>query len=321
MGRILERCANLALLALIGISSGGCNDGGGITGTAQRNSETGLHLIAPVQQIRPPASMENSAIDGINWINYRRVQMGLPMLAYSRAVSVAATKHSDYQSTNNVVAHSEIEGKPDFFGTKLADRFAASGVTMRPESFAYGEVISGTKNNSGAFLADELITAIYHRYVIFEPTFTEIGAGSRTGSNNYTIFTADFVSTNGHGPGLPLGKIAVWPYASQESVARSFLSNREEPDPVPDTDEVGYPISAHVNLTDTLTVSSFSVRPRAGNALAVKLFDHANDARTPQSAAAIIPLRPLASKTTYDVTLVGAVAGNPVNISWSFTTK
>jgi hypothetical protein len=39
------------------------------------------------------------------------------------------------------------------------------------------------------------------------------------------------------------------------------------------------------------------------------------------SAAAIIPLAPLRSATTYDVSFSGTVGGTAVTRSWSFTTK
>jgi hypothetical protein len=77
----------------------------------------------------------------------------------------------------------------------------------------------------------------------------------------------------------------------------------------------------HANITSTVTVQSFSVRPRGGADLAVRQLSHDLDSHTPTSAAAIIPVSRLAAATTYDVSFSGTVDGTPVSRSWSFTTR
>jgi hypothetical protein len=47
----------------------------------------------------------------------------------------------------------------------------------------------------------------------------------------------------------------------------------------------------------------------AGNALNVRLLSHANDSATGEAVAAIVPLAPLRSATTYDVSFSGTVSG------------
>jgi hypothetical protein len=74
-------------------------------------------------------------------------------------------------------------------------------------------------------------------------------------------------------------------------------------------------------------VQAFTVRPRGGADLNVKLLQAASDAHTPAYVAAIIPLSPLKSATTYDVTFTGTATNSftfqavPVNRTWSFTTR
>src|SRR5690606_37008380 len=105
------------------------------------------------------------------------------------------------------------------------------------------------------------------------------------------------------------------------AVPRNFFSDTEKPDPVPDRNEVGYPISVHANIDATIQVSSFTVRPRGGANLAVRLLTSANDApRTGRSSAAIVPLARLAANTAYEVSFSGTVGGTPVSRAWSFTT-
>ncbi len=277
-------------------------------------------VVTPVQG--SPASVGNVAIDGRNWINFRRSQIGVAALVQNVQVDRAAQSHSDYQKLNNTVSHNEDPKEPGFTGADLAARLAAAGYTFATNANrAYGEVISATTNGSGFYMAEELITAIYHRFVIFEPQFKEIGTGSATTGAGYTYFTSDFTANNGYGPGLGLGVLVNWPYNGQTMVTTNFFSDNESPDPVFGLNEVGYPVSVHGDITAVLTVSSFTIRPRGGADLSVKLLKHATDPETPNSAAAIVPLAPLNAATTYDVSFVGTADGVPVVKAWSFTTK
>jgi uncharacterized protein YkwD len=265
-----------------------------------------------------PAQTGNIALDGRNWINYRRTQAGMPTVAENAQINNAALGHSEYLRINNVMSHDQIPGRQGFTGATLKDRLNAAGYTIPIDGYAYGEVISGTNNRSGAFMAEELITAIYHRFVMFEPMFKEIGTGAASAANGYNYFTANFAARGGFGPGIARGTIATWPYNGQGQVTPNFFSDTEEPDPIPNRNEVGYPISVHANLDASLVVQTFTVRPRGGADLAVQRVDPAGDVKT---AAAIVPLQPLRAATTYDVSFTGTVNGSPVTRQWSFTTR
>jgi uncharacterized protein YkwD len=269
-----------------------------------------------------PLVTGNIALDGREWINYRRGLVGMSTLTQNTNIDRAAQNHSDYQRLNNTITHDEVAGKQGFTGVDVAARLAAAGYVFNTRaSRAYGEVISATSNGSGQYMAEELITAVYHRFVIFEPVFKEIGTGAATTAQGYNYFTANFTSNNGYGPGLPSGQVAVWPFNGQVSVPRNFFSDTETPDPVPDRNEVGYPISVHANIDVTIQVTSFTVRPRGGADLAVRLLSNANDSHTGASSAAIVPLAPLAANTVYDVSFTGTAGSAAVTRTWSFTTR
>lgn len=265
-----------------------------------------------------PTLTGNIAVDGRNWIAYRRAQAGVPAVAENAQINNAALGHSEYLRVNNLMSHDQTPGRPGFTGANLRERLIAAGYTLPDNGFAYGEVISGTNNRSGFFMAEELITAIYHRFVMFEPMFREIGTGAATSSSGYNYFTADFATRGGFGPGIARGTIATWPFNGQTEVVPNFFSDTEEPDPVPTANEVGYPISVHANLDAAVTVQSFTVRPRGGANLQVQRVDPNSNPRT---AAAIVPLSPLRSATTYEVNFVGTVNGSPVTRDWTFTTR
>jgi hypothetical protein len=116
--------------------------------------------------------------------------------------------------------------------------------------------------------------------------------------------------------------LVTYPFNGQQNLPAVFYSNQEQPDPVPDRNEVGYPVSVHVDITSTLTVSSFTISPRGGAPLSSLLLTKNNDEEiTLPSVAAIIPLDVLQPQTDYDVRFVGTVDKVAVTRSWSFRTR
>lgn len=290
--------------------------GGGSSGSDYSSSTS---TIPPAQEAGAPQATGNTATDGFNWFNFRRQQVGLPPLSRSTYVDVAAQGHSTYQKLNDTITHTQIAGKPGFTGATVSDRLTAAGYQFGQNGYAYGEVISSTGSTSGFNAASDLITAIFHRFVIFEPMFKEAGAGAATSTSGSTYFTTDFVAKGLDG-GLGVGKYVVYPFANQTNIPTIFYSDNESPDPVPNKNQVGFPISIHADILAAVTVQTFTVQPRGGVSLDVQLLTHATNPETPDSAAAIIPLNVLASGTTYDVTFIGTVDGVAVTRSWSFTT-
>jgi uncharacterized protein YkwD len=302
--------SSLLLAACGGGGGGGDNASPAVTGPTTTPS-------TPTQEPGAPTLTGNNALDGFNWINYRRAQLGLSVLVRNSKIDATAQGHSDYQRTNNVITHDQTPGLPGFTGVTVADRLKTANYALTG-SFAYGEVISATSNSTGFYEVEELIAAIYHRFVIFAPYFKEIGTGAATTSNGYTYFTADFTAVNGYAS-IGAGNFVVYPANNQANVPPNFFSDNESPDPVPGQNEVGYPISVHGD--SNVTVQNFTVAPRGGSALNVRLLSHANDSATGEGVAAIVPLAPLRSATTYDVSFSGSVSGVAVTRNWSFTTK
>jgi uncharacterized protein YkwD len=307
--------ANLLAASLLAA----CGGGGGDTVAVTTPPPT---TTPPTQEPGAPTLTGNGATDGYAWINYRRAQVGVAVLSRNSLIDKAAQGHSDYQRINNTITHQQTAGLQGYTGASLSDRLTAAGYRTTAPS-AIGEVISATSNTSGFYQAEELITAIYHRYVIFDPRFREIGTGSATVSGSYTYFTADFGASGGYNA-LGRGNIATYPISNQTGVPVNFYSDTEAPDPVPDQNLVGYPVSVHADGsgTDTIVVRSFTIAPRGGAALGTRLLSYeAGTNNNVRNAAAIIPLAPLTAATTYDVSFNGTVAGVAVSRSWSFTTK
>ncbi|WP_338846508.1 CAP domain-containing protein [Massilia sp. W12] len=291
--------------------------GGSAGGAAAPTSASSTPVLS--QEPGAPVFSGNTATDGFNWFNFRRRQAGLPQLQRNFQIDSAAQAHSDYQRLNNTITHDQQSGRPGFTGVRLSERLNAAGYRLQP-AYAYGEVISSTGDASGFYMAEELVAAIYHRFVIFEPMFKEGGSGSASGNGSWYL-TVNFAANNGYGPGIGAGNLVTWPFANQERVPPVFYSDYEAPDPVPGQNETGYPISVHADLNATVQVGSFTVRQRGGNPLPVRMLINASDSETPRSAASIIPLQVLAGNTLYDVQFSGTVDGVSVSRSWSFRTR
>jgi len=299
-----------------------CGGGGG----SDSNNVSSAATTAPLM-LEPgaPAMTGNTAIDGFNWINFRRGQLGLSVLTRNSQITAAAQGHSDYQRINNTITHEQTVGLPGFTGVGLVNRLNAAGYTLTDRTYAAGEVISATSNPSGVYQAEQLIAAIYHRFVIFEPVFRELGTGGATANGGTTYFTADFAVRDTFS-GLGAGRFVTYPRNQQTNVPVNFFSDTESPDPVPNQNEVGYPISLHADsygrVPGTVVVQSFTVAPRGAAALSTRLLSYAaGTTGTTSTAAAIVPLAPLKSATTYDVNFTGTVGGVAVNTSWSFSTQ
>ncbi|MDB5842159.1 MAG: hypothetical protein JWQ23_4111 [Herminiimonas sp.] len=309
-----------------GSNSGGSVSGNGGASAAGATATVPTTQVALAQEPNAPRFTGNTATDGLNWFNYRRQQIGLTAVERNGLLDTAALAHSNYQKLNNVITHDEIQGNPGFTGVNLydldaaTDRFRAAGYRFTQPRYAFGEVISATGDTSGFNAAEDLITAIYHRFVIFEPMFKEVGGGSATVSGGYTYFTTNFAA-DGLGPGLGRGGVITYPAANQQNVPVNFYSDRESPDPVPNKNEVGFPISIHADITSEINLQSFTLQARGGAPVNVITLASRSDVHTPTSAAAIIPVDVLASGTTYDAQFTGTVDGVPVSRSWSFKTK
>ncbi len=308
--RLVSWSALAATLALTACGGGGDAPAPGVSPAP----------VAVISDPNAPAFTGNTATDAINWFNFRRQQAGLPALARNTAIDAAAQGHSTYQGLNDTITHVQVQGKPGFTGVQESDRLRAAGYLLPPSNYAYGEVIDARGDTSGVAAAEDLIGAIYHRFLVMEPMYKEAGAGAATSASGATYMTVDLAAIGLNG-GLAANALAVYPFSAQTGVPARVSSDAETPDPVPGINLVGYPASVHANLTSVVAVQAFTMAPRGGAALPVRLFVQATDAETPPSAAAIIPLSPLAPGTLYDVQFVGTVNGTPVTRAWSFTTQ
>jgi chitodextrinase/uncharacterized protein YkwD len=263
-----------------------------------------------------PSAQEQAAIEQIN---LRRSQIGLPPLIHDSLLEQSARGHAAYLAATGETGHFQTStGSASFTGATPAERILATGYSPLWSS---NEVIS-FGSFTGVAAIEGLIQAIYHRFGIFSSSVEETGVGTTAQHPDFgTVFVVNS-ARRFQPPPAPGTWIGVYPYDGQTGVTRNFSSDTESPDPVPDKDLVGYPISIHVDDDKTLSVTSFTVRPVGGSVLPARLLTNATDAHTPASAAALIPEDPLAYGTQYEVSFTGK--RNPGNVdvvrTWTFTT-
>lgn len=301
-------CATALALALA--ACGGGSDSPGSVAT--------LPNPAATHDPSAPAATGNTAADALARFNWRRQQAGILPVARNAAIDAAALGHSEYQRQNNTITHVQEAGRPGFTGVSILDRMQSAGYAFSAsQGYAYGEVIASRGDTQGAAAAEDLIGAIYHRFVVMEPLFKEAGAGA--GTSSLTYVTINFAA-NGFDRALPAGVVVSYPFPNQADVPTGVSSDQESPDPVPGQNLVGYPVSVHGTLGSRITVQSFTITPRGGSPLATRIITSSTDANAPTSAAAAIPLSVLAPGTTYDVRFAGTVDGVDVSRTWTFRT-
>ncbi len=272
------------------------------------------------QQNAAPRFAGDVALDGLNWLNFRRQQAGLSALSRQPALDKAATAHASYQQQNNVIAHDQDERLAGFTGEQSPDRLLAAGYPLQRHAYAEGEVVGASTQADGFALADGLLAAIYHRYVILEPVFDQAGAGTASRAGGYTWLTVNFVASL-QGRNRSDWPLAVWPSDGQTGVRTYFFSDQETPDAVPGQDKVGYPVSLHAAMFSQVRVMQFTISEQDGVAIPVRLLDPAQDIDTPSSSAAIVPLQPLRPGRLYRARFTGSIDDQPVAVQWSFTTE
>lgn len=248
-------------------------------------------------------------------LNWRRSTLGLPSLATHNQIVLAAERHSQYLSLNNITGHNEARGTPGFTGVSPGDRLTAAGYPWQ----TYGEVVSAGPG-TGPLAVEALLEAIYHRFGMLRSDVTEVGSGFDKPHPTYgAVFTMKLGARQASDSQAGQSWLGTYPVAGQTQVPIDFYSDTESPDPVAGANRVGYPISVHAASSETLTLTSFTLAT-GGTTLPVTTLAPGADSFTPRYAAAIIPSSPLTPGQTYTADFKGTIGGRSVSRQWTFQT-
>ena len=288
-------------------------------------------------------------------LNDIRAEMGMTRFVNSDILKIGALAHAKYLVANDESDHYEKLGLEYYVANAPVDRAMKYGYTSKFVS----ENLS-TKNSGGEDSIKGLFSAIYHRFGFLNPSMNEIGVGivqdkAKTANTAFVYLMGNsdirelcngksFTSSGKYWKPCKDGafrvesnkmdraqkyskisnpKIIKYPYAGQENVAPVFYD--ESPDPLPDYEVSGFPISIEFNdyYFDTINISSFKLYNDKGHDVSCISMDKASDPNSifSENQFALFPLERLDYNKKYTVKISYSSKDKKYSDSWSFATK
>jgi hypothetical protein len=304
----------------------------------------------------PPMNIALEKVEARTYLDHVRDAMHMQQLLPNSMLESAAQAHANYLLLNNISSHNETEGLHSFTGVIPADRAFHAGYLSSHVS----ENLS-TKNPSAESSMDGLFSAIYHRFGFLSPDIDEIGIGIAQDQNNSdksafvylmgnaplntlcdskdfsgngeyvyqvcsdkafrikkTLFNAALNEIRRDNP-----KIIFYPYEEQQNIVPAFYT--EDPDPLPDYEVSGFPISVEFNdyFFDNVKLLSFRLYKQDKEITDVRLMDEHNDPNQKLQANqyALFPLKRLEYDTRYRVEIIYRSNQKTETLVWNFQTQ
>lgn len=309
------------------------------------------------ERVHPPMDIGYEKSEAFAKVNEIREALGMNTLDSSEVLAKAAQAHADYLVRNHASAHSETEGFPGFTGKSPAERAIHAGYFSRMVL----ENLS-TKNYDAESSVTGLFAAIYHRFAFLDVGIDEMGIGvaqERSDTKNSAfvydmgnsqlnrlcrmkVFSGSGKYVNGvcSNPKHPLPyrrflkakkeikwlnpKVVFYPYDGQENVPPVFYE--EVPDPLPDFEVSGFPVTVAFNdhFFDHVTLRSFRLFEEGGKEVVYKrVLSKKSDphGRLNGLQFALFPLKRLAYDTMYRAQIVYVYKGREIVKEWTFRTR
>ncbi len=289
-------------------------------------------------------------------VNSIREAMQMQTLSQNEQLNAAAQAHADYLVLNHESSHDEIEGHRGFTGIRPLDRAFYAGYNA-----AYVSENLSTKNANAQSSVDGLFSAIYHRFGFLSPSIDEMGVGvtqdqqnSRNSAFVYVMGNSELnrlcsvKSFSGFGKYVYKvcrekehriaekkfrkvqtynkqnnPKITLYPYDGQNEVPPAFYS--EIPDPLPEYEVSGFPISIEFNdyFFKDVQINSFKLFKDSEEVSNVLLMDKQTDPnmKFTDKQFALFPLERLEYDTRYHVIVDYKTKGKSEEIMWEFMTR
>ena len=276
----------------------------------------------PIVRLRyapgPPNTIRVGELTALDYVNARREEAGLPLIAVDDKLAEAAADHAHYLDLNRVGTHDEIVGRPGFTGVDVITR-----VRLHTPAYGASEVLAVF---GGPHLVDtpieDIFASPYHRgAILFD--WARAGEASFVGSSSVTV--VDFADI---APALADTELVAWPYDGQRQVSTAWMNN-EQPDPM-GTDAryrgqvLGFPITLSGGPNAHIELRSVDLRDQRGKKVACRIAP-LTAADAARNTAVCTPYEPLHTATRYTVhalghiTQLGKVA--PFDLAWAFTTR
>jgi uncharacterized protein YkwD len=304
----------------------------------------------------PPMDVDYEKGEALFILNEIRETMGMNTLMPNSQLQMAAQAHADYLVRNHTASHNEIQGLPGFTGETPTERAFRAG-------YLSSQVLENlsTQTRDAKHSVHGLLSAIYHRFAFLDVGIDEVGVGlsqdAKEPENNAFVYVMGNSYLNalcheksfkGYGRYLyhvcrdesfriaqnrfeeakdankmNNPKVVVYPYDGQQEVPPAFYS--EIPDPLPDYEVSGFPVSVTFNdyFFDKVELLEFKLYKDGDKPVtSVRLLNHDTDPndRFSQFEFALFPLERLAYDTDYRAQIVYREKGRKRYLSWQFHT-
>lgn len=245
-------------------------------------------------------TVEAKQSKSLQYLNTLRTQVGLIPFKTNKALKRAATAHAKYLTRQQANGHYEKKGYKGFSGVTPTDRTLKAGY---PSKMVMENLSVNAKSATDAI--DNLMSAVYHRFVFLNTDKNEIGEGISKRPQKPKIKTA-FVYDLGNASlrklcneffdiskAMPYvnnvcensfkmipesrylesidhireqnAKLILYPYNGQENVLPAFFI--EHPHPLPGSKVSGYPVTVQFNEAyyKKIKLKSFDLYDAKGN--------------------------------------------------------
>lgn len=254
----------------------------------------------------------------LDYVNARRKEAGLPLIAVDGKLAAAAADHAKYLNLNRVATHDEVPGKPGFTGSGIETR-----VRRHTSAEGVSEILAVSGEPRPVVASIEAIFASpYHRgAILFD--WARAGEASIVGSHAVTV--VDFADI---APALADTEVVAWPYDGQHQVPTAWVNN-EQPDPMGAGSRyhgqvLGFPLTLSGGPNAHIELQSVDLRDQRGKKVACRIAP-LTPADAARNTAVCTPYEPLRTATRYTVHALGTLSQlgkvMPVDLAWSFTTR
>ncbi len=301
----------------------------------------------------------HASSENLSYLNNMRAQAGLTPWSEQQQLTTAAQNHANYLQQHRARGHGEQRGSPGFTGANHVERMVYAGYPSRhgSENVSFHTYAAALPES-----IDGLMAAIYHRFAFLSMDYNEAGVGiSQTG--DFTSFVYNI--GNSHKRSLceqtsPPGtrryytktcrdqqkgvdaqnfdlalhetrasnpNIVVFPPANSEGILPAFYE--EEPDPLPNYEVSGFPVSVQFNpayfpaqppvITDWHIYDANDDKPLE----TIAYFNQQSDPHRKLTAYqhVLFPKQRLEWNHGYRVTLTYQVNNQPKELAWTFRTR
>lgn len=276
--------------------------------------------------VMPPYATGSEDLVVFNYFNDLRTSLGLGKLSYSAELDKASFNHSTYIKLNQVGGFSETIGRPGFTGATLADRVIQAGYTDKITGLGVSGGLAFGNSKLGALKS--LLNSVYHRRILFQQMWTEVGS-------SWMCISVDNVNCNRGVNGEVLPNFLSVTVAHKNNVLQrngsdffltypmdkdtdapiSMIGETTNPFPqYPDGlvwGKVGYPVEVAVEDSQTISVQTFTITEDGSTSpLAATLMTSQSDPNRliTKNEAFLIANTALKPMTKYTVRFVGAAS-------------